>query len=90
MRTYQVHRLPCVYAGRLVELPGGVGTGTVEDWYDRLAKRPWRTLLGLVACVDAYSDRVMDDVRASDDVVYAVDAAGVGHLLHISEILIKK
>lgn len=57
----------------------------LEDWWDRIAPKPWGSCAGNPACL-AYAVRSIENTFPLDNEVVYGKIGGLGHLVHISEI----
>lgn len=90
-----VHINPHPLAGKRVRIKAGLkhmnheaygGTEfRLEDWWDRVAGKPWRYAVGNPACLVYGIHRKQRDLPEDDEVLYG-KIGGFGYLVHISEI----
>ncbi|MEU1309439.1 hypothetical protein ABZ419_11165 [Streptomyces cinnamoneus] len=79
---------PHPLAGRTVALrPGSVSPSlVVEDWAEHVFGKSW-TAMGCHAASMAYAVRAtVAGLPLDDDVVYGKCPAGLGHIVHVTEI----
>lgn len=80
-----IHNEPHPLAGQTVKVD--LGTGPVpyeiEDWWDRVSGSSWMYAEGNPAAL-AYAFRTAGLTPIDNEVVYG--KAGLGHLVHVSEI----
>ena len=58
----------------------------VEDWWDRVSGGSWMTSVGNPAALGYAVRGAIGRLPLDDDVIYAKDDTGVGHLVHASEV----
>lgn len=58
----------------------------VEDWIDRVAGKSWMDCQGNPACLNYAVRSAMNEFPLDDNVLYG-KIEGLGHLIHISELM---
>ena len=90
-----LHNAPHPLAGQTVKLDlvakGGEPSPTplfrVEDWADRIFGQPWGLMRGNPGAMKYAMRWGLAGKPADDDVVYGKDERGLGHLVHVSELV---
>lgn len=59
----------------------------IEDWNDRVFGESWMDLVGHPAALGYAMRSAIGGLPLDNDVVYGKDERGLGHLVHVSEIL---
>lgn len=90
-----LHPEPHPLAGQTVKLAlaftglhAPIGNFCIEDWWDRLGGvRPWGEMRGNYACINYAIRSAMGELPYDDEVVYGKDEQGLGHIVHVSELV---
>lgn len=59
----------------------------VEDWADRVFGQSWTVMAGNPACLKYAMRSALGVLPLDDEVVYGKDERGLGHLIHVSELV---
>lgn len=84
-----IHKETHPLAGQTVKLAGKTFNGSevrIEDWWDRVYGKSWMDSEGNPAALNYAFRAGSDGLPLGDDVVYG-KIGGLGHLIHVSEIV---
>lgn len=65
-----------------------VGSFRVEDWWDRVGRGSWMFAQGNPACLMYAMRSGIAQLPTDDEVVYGKDERGLGHIVHVSELVV--
>lgn len=90
--TNIIHNEPHPLAGQTVEVDvethiGNMTRFVVEDWWDRLGAGSWMYADGNFAAMHYAVRGGLLDLPLDDEVVYGKDEHGLGHILHVTELV---